>query len=70
MNTYGKDYRCIFVGDASMSPYEIEYPGGANEHYNAESEEHGSREPYKMANYLWINPTNKDHWEYTHSFIL
>ena len=59
----------LLVGDASMSPYEIEYPGGANEHYNAESrEEHGSREPLPNGpNYLWINPTTKEHWEYTHS---
>ena len=36
MNTYGPDYKCIFVGDASMSPYEIAFAGGANEHWNAE----------------------------------
>ena len=34
LNTYGKEYKCIFVGDASMSPYEILFPGGANEHFN------------------------------------
>ena len=63
MNTYGKDYRCIFVGDASMSPYEIEYPGGANEHYNAESGRTWlERAITKWPNYLWINPTTKDHW--------
>ena len=32
--TYGKEYKCIFVGDASMSPYEILMAGGGNEHYN------------------------------------
>ena len=37
LRTYGPDYKCIFVGDASMSPYEIAYPGGANEHWNAEA---------------------------------
>jgi hypothetical protein len=36
MNTYGSDYKCIFVGDASMSPYEIAFAGGANEHWNEE----------------------------------
>ena len=34
LRTYGPDYKCIFVGDASMSPYEIAYAGGANEHWN------------------------------------
>ena len=68
MNTYGKDYRCIFVGDASMSPYEIEYPGGANEHYNTDSGRTWlERAITKWPNYLWINPTSKEHWEYTHS---
>ena len=37
LNTYGSDYKCIFVGDAAMSPYEIAMPGGANEHWNAEA---------------------------------
>jgi len=32
LRTYGPDYKCIFAGDASMSPYEIAYPGGPNEH--------------------------------------
>ena len=39
LRTYGPDYRVIFVGDAAMSPYEIAHPGGANEHWNAESGE-------------------------------
>ena len=34
LNTYGPDYKCVFVGDASMSPYEIAFAGGANEHWN------------------------------------
>ncbi|MEM7616563.1 MAG: VWA domain-containing protein, partial [Pseudomonadota bacterium] len=37
LRTYGADYRCLVVGDASMSPYEVLYPGGANEFYNAEA---------------------------------
>ena len=45
-----------------MSPYEIEYPGGANEHYNAESGRTWlERAITKWPNYLWINPTNKEH---------
>jgi len=37
LRTYGADYKCVFVGDASMSPYEIAYAGGANEHWNPEA---------------------------------
>ena len=39
LRTFGPDYRVIFVGDAAMSPYEIVQPGGASEHWNAESGE-------------------------------
>src|SRR5713101_6718109 len=37
LHTYGHDYKVIFVGDASMSPYEIMAPGGSVEHFNAET---------------------------------
>ena len=37
LRTYGSDYKCIFVGDACMSPYEVAFAGGANEHWIAES---------------------------------
>ncbi|SDZ51650.1 hypothetical protein SAMN05444004_11865 [Jannaschia faecimaris] len=67
-NTYGPDYRCIFVGDASMSPYEIAYAGGANEHWN---EEPGQiwldRAREKWSSNLWINPLPRQHWDHTHS---
>ena len=36
LNKYGRDYKVIFVGDATMSPYEITYPGGSVEHWNEE----------------------------------
>ena len=68
LRTYGRDYKCIFVGDASMSPYEILYPGGANEHYNAETGEiwlQRARETWP--DHLWINPVPEAHWGYTHS---
>ena len=41
IRTYGKEYKTIFVGDASMSPYEILMPGGGNEHYNEETGKFG-----------------------------
>jgi len=68
LHTYPADYKLIFVGDASMSPYEITYPGGSVEHWN---EEAGGiwlqrmLEVYSSA--IWLNPEPREHWEYTHS---
>lgn len=68
LNTYGPDYKCIFVGDASMSPYEIAYPGGANEHWNAEAGQVWlDRARAKWPDHLWINPVPLREWDYTHS---
>lgn len=71
IRTYGPDYKCIFVGDASMSPYEIAYPGGANEHWNAEPGQvwlQRAREQWKSN--LWINPIPEKYWTYTHSITM
>jgi hypothetical protein len=68
LRTYGKEYKCIFVGDASMSPYEIVYPGGANEHYNEESGEVWLKRARDTWNKnLWINPLPKQYWKHTQS---
>lgn len=68
LRTYGPDYKCIFVGDASMSPYEIAYPGGANEHWNAESGQVWlERACEQWKSHLWINPIPEQYWNYTHS---
>lgn len=68
LRTYGSDYKCIFVGDASMSPYEIAYPGGANEHWNAESGQVWlERARDHWPSHLWINPVPENYWGYTHS---
>ncbi|MEP2782682.1 MAG: VWA domain-containing protein [Pseudoruegeria sp.] len=68
LRTFGPDYKCIFVGDASMSPYEIAYPGGANEHWNAEAGQVWlQRAREQWSSNLWINPLPEDHWQYTHS---
>ncbi len=68
LNTYGADYRCIFVGDAAMSPYEIAYPGGANEHWNEEAGQTWlSRARAQWPSNLWINPVPEAHWPYTQS---
>jgi uncharacterized protein with von Willebrand factor type A (vWA) domain len=68
LRTYGSDYKCIFVGDASMSPYEIAYPGGANEHWNAESGQVWlTRAREQWPSHMWINPVPEKYWGYTHS---
>jgi len=71
LRTYGADYKCIFVGDASMSPYEILHPGGANEHWNPEAGQIWlDRACAQWPNHLWINPVPEQHWSYTQSIRL
>ncbi len=71
LRTYGPDYKCIFVGDASMSPYEIAYPGGANEHWNAEAGQTWlTRAREQWPSNLWINPVPQKYWDYTHSISM
>ncbi|MCB1353819.1 MAG: VWA domain-containing protein [Rhodobacteraceae bacterium] len=71
LHTYGGDYRVIFVGDASMSPYEIVYPGGANEHWNAESGEVWLRRVLETwPHAIWINPLAEQVWDFTPSIGL
>jgi len=68
LRTYGPDYKCIFVGDASMSPYEIAYRGGANEHWNEETGQVWlERAREQWPDNLWINPLPERHWRYTQS---
>ncbi|QIE44658.1 VWA domain-containing protein [Pseudohalocynthiibacter aestuariivivens] len=68
LHTYGPDYKCIFVGDAAMSPYEIAYPGGANEHWNAESGQTWlQRARDQWPDNLWINPVPEYRWNHTQS---
>ena len=68
LRTYGPGYKCIFVGDASMSPYEIAFQGGANEHWNPEAGRiwlQRAREQWPCN--LWINPVPENLWPYTQS---
>ena len=68
LRTYGPDYKCIFVGDASMSPYEIAYIGGANEYWNDEAGHTWlNRARAQWADHLWINPVPEAYWDYTQS---
>ncbi len=71
LNAYGPDYKLIFVGDASMSPYELMQPGGAVEHYNPEP---GvvwlQRFLTTWRRAVWINPIPKQQWPYTDSISI
>jgi uncharacterized protein len=68
LHKFGHDYKVIFVGDASMSPYEITHPGGSVEHFN---EEAGGVWIQRFANTypatVWLNPTPERQWEYSAS---
>ena len=68
LRTYPQDYKVIFVGDATMSPYEIVYPGGSVEHWNEEAGADWMRRV--LATYpraIWLNPQPKDVWDYYES---
>ncbi len=68
LHRYGHDYKCIFVGDASMSPYEIVAPGGANEHWNPEPGETWLRRAAETwPDHVWLNPVPQAHWRHTPS---
>ncbi len=68
LHKYPKDYKVVFVGDASMAPYEITHPGGSVEHYN---EEAGATWMQRLADrwdkLIWLNPTPEKYWDYTPS---
>jgi uncharacterized protein with von Willebrand factor type A (vWA) domain len=71
LNTYPADYKVIFVGDASMSPYEITVAGGSVEHMNEEPGALWMRritDIYKHA--VWLNPIPEEHWQWTPSITL
>lgn len=65
---FGPDYKLVFVGDATMSPYEIVYAGGSVEHWN---EEPGSVWMGRLLEHfgkaVWINPEPQARWDYTPS---
>ncbi len=71
LNKYARDYKVVFVGDATMAPYEITHAGGSVEHWN---EEPGAawllrfRRGYDKL--VWINPTPQETWEYSSSVAM
>jgi uncharacterized protein len=71
IRTYPSDYRVVFVGDASMSPYEITMPGGSVEHWNEEAGQAWmERLLAHFPKAVWLNPIPAKHWDYTHSIAL
>lgn len=68
LHKYGPDYKVVFVGDATMSPYEITQIGGSVEHWNEEAGYlwmQRFRETYPKL--IWINPTPREFWEHSAS---
>ncbi len=68
LHKFGHDYKLVFVGDASMSAYEITHPGGSVEHFN---EEPGAVWMQRIVNTYpaaaWLNPLPEAHWGYSQS---
>ena len=68
LHTYPSDYKLVIVGDASMSPYEITYPGGSVEHWNEEAGQAWLARLLRVyGSAVWLNPEPRDHWDYTPS---
>jgi uncharacterized protein len=68
LRKFNPDYRVILVGDATMSPYEIEQPGGSVEHWNEESGRVWmQRITSHFQRLVWLNPEPMDHWQWTPS---
>jgi uncharacterized protein with von Willebrand factor type A (vWA) domain len=71
LNKYTSDYKVIFVGDASMAPYEVNSPGGSVEYHN---EEPGSAWMQRMSQtfekLIWLNPVQEQYWDYTPSILM
>jgi uncharacterized protein with von Willebrand factor type A (vWA) domain len=71
LRKYNKDYKLIFVGDATMSPYEILQPGGSVEYNNAEAgAEWIGRLTSTFPKFAWINPEPQGVWQYRQSIAL
>jgi uncharacterized protein with von Willebrand factor type A (vWA) domain len=68
LHKFSADYKLIFVGDATMSPYEIQYPGGSVEHWNEEAGVTWMKrllDTFPKA--IWLNPEPVKRWDYTPS---
>lgn len=71
MHKYSHDYKVVFVGDASMAPYEITHQGGSVEYFNEQSGAHWMKQLTETYDKVaWINPVQEQHWHYTQSIGL
>ena len=71
LRKYNKDYKLIFIGDATMSPYEIVQPGGSVEYNNEEAgAEWIQRLTHAFPKYAWINPEPQGVWQYRQSISI
>lgn len=71
LRKYTPDTKVIFVGDATMSPYEILRPGGAIDYYNEEAgAEWLQRFTKAFPSYVWLNPEPENIWEYRQSVAI
>ncbi|MDH3579486.1 MAG: VWA domain-containing protein [Hyphomicrobiales bacterium] len=71
LHTYPADYKVIFVGDASMSPYEVTIAGGSVEHMNEESGvQWMSRLTQIYESVVWLNPVEQKFWDMTPSIAM
>jgi hypothetical protein len=71
MHRFNKDWKLVFVGDATMSPYEILQPGGSVEYNNEEpGAEWLSRLTHAFPKFVWINPEPQGVWEYRQSIAV
>ncbi len=71
IRTYNKDYKLIFVGDATMSPYEILQANGSVEYNNEEpGAEWLQRLVHAFPRYAWINPEPQGMWQYRQSIAI
>ena len=68
MRKYGHDYKLVLVGDASMSPYELEQKGGSVEHWNDEPGRAWLERILRAwPRAVWLNPVAEEHWTWTTS---
>ncbi len=71
LHKYNKDYKLIFVGDATMSPFEILHPGGSVEYDNEEAgAEWLQRLTHHFPHFAWINPEQQGVWQYRQSIAI
>ena len=66
LHKYSADYKLIFVGDATMGPYELLYPGGSVEHWNDEPGSMWLKRMLEVYNRsIWLNPVPENYWQDT-----